>query len=190
MMRLEMIRGATNVVRFPIERRVVPSLPLLRAIAPDPREVAAVAEAFGLAAPDPETRHASDAATAGLIQALAPASERERQAVLGVTLTLFLDQAIAACGRAHQGIVDAAAAQERLAAAHADGDSWLAPLQERADRLALAAARLLIDAFVRAEQAEGAARAVGIARRGKPWQAYDLPAEADALFFAPRTSAS
>lgn len=47
-MRLELMPIHPNVVRFPLERRVAPSLSLVRQIAPDPREVAVVAEVFGL----------------------------------------------------------------------------------------------------------------------------------------------
>ena len=47
-MRLEFMPLHLNVVRFPLERRLPPSLRVLRAIAPDLREAAMVAEAFGL----------------------------------------------------------------------------------------------------------------------------------------------
>jgi hypothetical protein len=47
-MRIELLPGLTNVIRFPVERRARPTLDLLREIAPDPREVGNVAEAFGL----------------------------------------------------------------------------------------------------------------------------------------------
>ena len=45
-MRIELMPGMTNVVRFPLENRVQPSIALLRAIAPDCREVELVAEAL------------------------------------------------------------------------------------------------------------------------------------------------
>ena len=52
-MRAELLPGVTNVVRFPVERRVWPTLELLREIAPDVREVLAMADALGVEAADP-----------------------------------------------------------------------------------------------------------------------------------------
>lgn len=36
-MHIDSLPGTTNVVRFPVERRMSPTLDLLRGIAPDPR---------------------------------------------------------------------------------------------------------------------------------------------------------
>jgi len=52
--------GMTNVVRFPLEVRVEPSLELLLDIAPDCREVDLVAEAFDLDRRLHEARGAAD----------------------------------------------------------------------------------------------------------------------------------
>jgi hypothetical protein len=41
---------------------------------------------------------------------------------------------------------------------------------------------LFIEALVAAEEAEGVARAVGLARRGEPWTPRDLRADEAALF--------
>ena len=46
-MRVELLPGMTNVVRFPLEHRARRTLELLRGVAPDVREVLNVAEAFG-----------------------------------------------------------------------------------------------------------------------------------------------
>ena len=56
-MRLEFMTVHFNVVRFPLERRLPPSLRVLRAIAPDLREAAVVAEAFGLPEITSDVRH-------------------------------------------------------------------------------------------------------------------------------------
>jgi hypothetical protein len=45
-MRPDMLPGTPNVVRFPVERRARPTLDLMREIAPDVREVPAIAEVF------------------------------------------------------------------------------------------------------------------------------------------------
>jgi hypothetical protein len=50
-MRIELLSGETNVLRFPVEQRARPTLELLRDLAPDVREVLAVAEAYGLDMP-------------------------------------------------------------------------------------------------------------------------------------------
>ncbi len=63
-MRIEFMPGMTNVVRFPLEVRVEPSLELLRDIAPDCREVDLVAEAFDLDRCLHEARGAADLAMA------------------------------------------------------------------------------------------------------------------------------
>ena len=60
-MRAELLPGVTNVVRFPVERRARPTLELLREIAPDVREVLAMADALGVEAPDPRLRDEADA---------------------------------------------------------------------------------------------------------------------------------
>ena len=63
-MRIEFMPGMTNVVRFPLEVRVEPSLELLLDIAPDCREVDLVAEAFDLDRCLHEARGAADLAMA------------------------------------------------------------------------------------------------------------------------------
>jgi len=66
-MRVELLPGGKNVLRFPIERRARPTLGLLREIAPDVREVLNIAEAFGMEPPAHGLREHVDAATAGHI---------------------------------------------------------------------------------------------------------------------------
>jgi hypothetical protein len=182
-MRLEMIRGATNVMRFPLERRLGQSLSLLRSIAPDHREIGALAEAFGVTPPSAELRHVSDAVVANMIRRRVPAFGPEREKALAGVLTRFLDQAFAAFRRADAGLAAAADALERLTVATALGAPRLDPIAELADHFSRAAALLLIHAHIGAEQAEGAARAVDLAQRGETWRPFDLSTEADALFF-------
>ncbi len=59
-MRIELVTGTTNVMRFPVERRARPTLDLLREIEPDVREVLQVAESFQLPLPGAELRDAID----------------------------------------------------------------------------------------------------------------------------------
>ena len=63
-MRIALMAGTTNVLRFPVEQRAKPSLDLLRDIAPDLREISLVAEAFGLDEPSGGIRDEADRKTA------------------------------------------------------------------------------------------------------------------------------
>jgi hypothetical protein len=96
-------------------------------------------------------------------------------------------RAVAACRAAHDGAVDATEARQALLRAQTAAQVRIEPLQERAEALTLTAARLLIEAHARVEEAEGVARAVGIARRGETWMPRDPQAEAEALCGTGRT---
>ena len=100
-MRVELLPGMTNVVRFPLERRARPTLELLRAVTPDVREVLNVAEAFGMEMPVPDLRERVDAATAEHIANQIPAGGAEREAMLGELLEPVLAGALASCREAH-----------------------------------------------------------------------------------------
>ena len=63
-MRAELLPGMTNVLRFPVEFRARPTLQLLWEIAPDMREVLALADAFDLEMPVHNLRDLVDADTA------------------------------------------------------------------------------------------------------------------------------
>jgi hypothetical protein len=193
-MRIEMVPGTSNVVRFPGPFRPPrPSLETLREIAPDFREVLSVAEAFELECPLDEVRHQADAEMAVRIaESVPPEPGLHRETALADLLSPIVDHAIAACRHAHGASAAAAAAERRVIAAQtAEGGNWMDPLRDRAQKLDEVAARLLIEAYVAREQAEGAARAIGMAERNEPWQPFDLHAEANALFFGrggPRAS--
>ncbi len=183
-MRLEMTRGVSNVVRFPVERRAAPTLELLRDLAPDPREIQQVIEAFDLDCPMDELRAAADRAMAEQIARDAPAElGTGRRAALAALLHPFLRRAFAVCRQAHDAVEEAATAQERLVMAQAEGGYWMAPLEDRATASTETAARLLVDAYAASEEAEGAARAVAFALRSEAWRPSDLRADAQALFF-------
>jgi len=182
-MRIELLPGMTNVVRFPVERRARPTLDLLREIAPDVREVLNLAEAFGMEAPVRDLRGRADAATAEHIANQVPAGGPERSVMLAELLDPVVAAAVDACRAAHDASLEAAAARETLRRAHTAWHGWIEPLlRERAEALTARATCLLLAAHGAAEQAEGVARAVGLARRGEVWAPRDGRAEADALF--------
>jgi hypothetical protein len=183
-MRIEKVPGTSNVVRFPVPfRSPRPSLETLREIAPDFREVLSVAEAFEIECPLDELRRQADAAMAVRIaESVPPEPGLPRATALADLLAPIVERAIAACRHAHDAFAAAAAAERRVIAAQTEGGYWMEPLRDRALKLDEAAARLLIEAFVAREEAEGAARAIGMAERNEPWCPFDLHEEAKALF--------
>lgn len=189
-MRIELVAGTGNVVRFPVERRARPTLELLRDITPDVRELLLLAESFDLGVPGAELRYAVDEEMADyILNHVRPEPGPARRAALEGLLAPLVERAIAACRAAHDASLAATEAQQRVVAAHSEGGYWLEPIEEKADRLTVSAAQLLVEAYIRTEEAEGAARAVGLAKRGEPWTAVDHEADADALFFSARKTA-
>ena len=170
-MRVELLPGLTNVIRFPVERRARPTLDLLREIAPDAREVGSAIEAFGLQDPTVGLRDAVDANTADHIaNHVREEPGTYRQAALAELLDLVLQGAVTACRDAHDAAVAAAEAQQTLIHAQTEGGYWLEPLETKAEDLTEHAVELLVEAHRRSEEAEGVARAVGIALRGENWK--------------------
>jgi hypothetical protein len=184
-MPIELVPDLGNVVRFPVEQRARPTLDLLRAIAPDVREVLQVAESFAIDLPGPELRHDADERTAGhILNHVRPEPGPERRAMLQALLAPLVARAVEACRRAHDASVAATRATQLLITAQGEGGYWLLPLEEQATALCNEAAQLLVVAHVEAEAAEGAARAIGMAMRGEPWAPFSLRVEAEALFFS------
>jgi hypothetical protein len=189
-MRIELMAGTDNVVRFPVERRGRPTMELLREIAPDVREVMQLVESFDLPHPGFELRQRADAEMADhVMNHVRPEPGAERRAALAGLLAPRIGRAVEACRAAHDAAVAATEAQQRVVAAQSEGGYWLTPMKERADALTTAAAQCLVRAHALAEEAEGVARAVGMEVRGETWVPFNLPAEAEALFFGDRRSA-
>ena len=163
--------GQDNVVRFPMERRVRPTLELMREIAPDVREVSLVAETFGLE-PSYGLRHEVDARTAEYIADQVPDEPGEaRGAMLADLLAPLVAAAVEACRTSHDA--SRLAEEMRRKAEAAARGPWAEPLRARADAATLRAAELLLEAHARCEEAEGAQRAIGFARRREAWRPHD-----------------
>src|SRR5271165_4424167 len=109
-MRYETMTLGSNVIRFPVELRVKPSIDLLIEVARDSREVELIAEAFGFEAPDPNGRSRADRAMAETIAKTdLPADPKERRTALNAMLKPLVDRAVAACVQARQTALRSAA---------------------------------------------------------------------------------
>lgn len=181
-MPVELLPGMTNVVRFPVERRTRPTLALLRAIAPDIREVLTFADAFGIEPPDPALREQVDAATADYIATQLPPAGPERERLLAELLEPVLVRAVEACRAAQDASLPAGEAHDALRRAQRAGHVCVDRLQLRAEALTARLAEVLLIAHAHSEAAEGVARAADLARRGEAWAPRDGRAEADTLF--------
>lgn len=173
---IELIPGLSNVIRFPVEDRVEPSMDLLNEIGPDPREVLAVAESFHLEAIDPDLQDATDAETARHIAEQILPLKLDATA-LKLRLAALLDpvviEAVRACRTHRKKAKVALEAQELALKAKTESGFWLPPLEEEADALTMETAKLFLEAATRLRIASGVSRAVGFARRGEPWVPYD-----------------
>ena len=182
-MRIDRMPGAMNVLRFPVELRERPSVDLLRRLAPDVRKVLAVAEAFGLEAPELGLRGLVDAETTAHIAALvAPAdASAVRTRLTEELLEPVLTAAIAACRRASDAAIASASLQEASGALEVFNVVRIESFQERSVVLREAAAQFMLEAHARCEEAEGVVRAVGFARRGDVWLPHDSNTAMQAL---------
>ncbi|HWE05256.1 MAG TPA: hypothetical protein VG274_01025 [Rhizomicrobium sp.] len=90
-------------------------------------------------------------------------------------------RAVATARAARDASLEAAEAQQVLHHAQTAGHFWIDPLRERAERLAGRTVVLLVEAHARSVEAEGAARAVGLALHGKVWTPRDGAAEMEEL---------
>ena len=173
---------ASNVVRFPVERRM--TLDILRQIAPDARQVLLLAGTFEIALPvDPEAR--ADQAAAEFILNQVPSSDPERADRLRGMLADVLSIAFRAVRDAELMANTAGIAREELAATAAVEVGYtLQELERHAADLSLEAAEALVVAHERTLEAFGVARAVDLAFRGEPWTPRQVNAEMDALIIA------
>ena len=181
-MRIELLPGTLNVIRFPTKRRARPTLDLLRQIAPDAREALNLADAFGIEPPPHDLRDRTDAEAASYIALQVPADGRARAAMLADIESQVAGQAIEGARAAHDARLGADAAHRAVESARRDGGPfWVDGLQQKADTLTERAVVLVLQAYALAEEAEGVARAVKFARRREAWAPRDHDAETDAL---------
>ena len=142
-MPIELLPGLENVLLFPIERRARPTLELLREIAPDVREVLAIAAGLGLAAPEPGLRERVDAETAEYILDQFGGAAANR---LGCSMSCSSRWSRRRSLRAGRRTICRSMRRRRgRRCCGADGGAFgLDPLRERAEALTLRAAESLI----------------------------------------------
>ncbi len=170
-MNIELLPGLTNVIRFPVEQRVRPSMLVVHEIAPDIREVLMIAEAFQLDGYNPGLTDATDRETGTHIaEQLLPAAPQDWMAALDALLAPVVERAVGACRQAHRASLQGVEAQQKLHRAKTEGGFWMEPLEERAEALTRHAAESLLTAYARCQEAWGVDRAVGLARRGEAWR--------------------
>ena len=170
-MNIELMPGLTNVVRFPVELRVAPSMKVIYEIEPDVREVLRVGESFFLKLPDPELANQVDAKAARYIaEHVLPLAAVDQGPALDDVLRPMVTEAVEACRQADRAAKRSVEAEEELLRAQTEGGRWLEHLEQTADGLMNETARLLILAHRRCQEAHGVNRAVGMARRGETWR--------------------
>ena len=173
-MNIELLPNLTNVVRFPLEERARPSYEVMTEIAPDIREVAYVAESFGLDGDDIGLKDATDWETAVYIaDHITPIAGTRLNELLDELMKPALERAVLACHLAHRSSVKSAEAHHKLNRAQVNGGYWTEAMEEKVTELTTETARLLIQASARCEEVRGMRRAVEFARKGEPWVAYD-----------------
>ena len=190
-MQIELTPGLTNVIRFPVEERVDPSIPLLFEIEPDVREVLAIEESFQLEGIDEGLFEASDRETATYIaeQILPTAGGARLRSLLDELLSPIVADAVTACRQAHAASTRAVEAEQKALTAKVAGSRWVALLEAEATSRTEQAARLLIAAHNACRRAHGVNRAVWFAREGEKWRPYDIGEETERVLLGIRPAA-
>lgn len=178
-MTYELLDGTMNVIRFPVEDRARPTIELMRDIRPDVRALSANAEAFGFEQPVTALRLLADRETACHIEASLSQSELPSAEFVAGLLEPLVLRAVTASRDAIKASRDTEAAQVLANAAVVNGHSDAEWLQQRADAAALRMVEMGLIAHSFAEEAEGAARAIGLARQGVTWTPRSSAAESD-----------
>ena len=174
--------GASNVVRFPVEEVGRPTIELMRALAPDLRTIDMVANAYGLELPEPEFRDRVDAEAAEhILNHVDSEHGAHRTQQLSAMLEPVVKAAVEAARVSRREWGAVGEGRRQLARAKREGGVWLQAIEERLDAQERQAAEATITAHLRAEEAEGVARAVSLARSGQAWTPRDVAAEMDAL---------
>ncbi|MCW2318571.1 hypothetical protein M2322_004140 [Rhodoblastus acidophilus] len=176
----------SNVIRFPVELVATPTTELLRALAPDARQVSLLAEAFGLEEPDWLIRDCADSEMA-LDVAMRkdwPAAPAEKRAALEAMLKPIVNEAVRLCRKALAVGRLSEQAASKLATAHDAASYWRDLLENVLEERAFEWARAMIEAYEAAQAALGAERAIDLAIRGEKWTPVDHDKDVEVLLLA------
>jgi len=164
----------SNVVRFPSELHVLPSLALIGTLEPDPREVILLADSLGLDLPAPDLCGRVDEETARYVaEQVLPLTPSERRRALDGLLRPVLLAAVEACHSATLAARRSAGAAGDVRQARAEGGQWMAALEGIAAGLLHEAGCAVIEAHCRCCEARGVGRAVRLAQRGEAWVPHE-----------------
>lgn len=181
-MMIDRLPGATNVVRFPIEERGRPTLELMRMLSPDVRTLDLLAEGYGLELPPLDFRDRVDAeAAAHIADHIDPDPGERRSEQLRLLLDALVVAAVEAGRASRRAWAVVGEGRRQVTKARREGGSWVQGLEEQLNGYEVKAAKSSVEAHVRAEEAEGVARAVQFALAGETWTPRDVAADMDAL---------
>ena len=181
-MATDILPGTSNVFRFPTEERARPTLELMRVLAPDVRSLDMLAEAYGLELPADGFRDRVDAEAAEhILNSVEPLPGPNRTTQLRGLLEPVVVAAVNAARASRRAWGAVGEGRRQLARGRRKGGFWFAALEERLRTQELQAAEATVEAHLRAEEAEGIARAVHLARRGVVWTPRSINADMDAL---------
>lgn len=171
-----------NVVRFPIERRLAPTMGLVFKLAPDDVDVWKAIELHDLEVPASDVRAETDQNTAQHVAGnFGGLDAAARADALDGLLAVHVGRAVNACLHAETAARVAAEATLSLDHAKKAPDVRLIDIEGRAGSATRAAAEALVEANRLCEAAKGAARAIDIARTGALWHALTIDEQAEAL---------
>ena len=188
-MATELLPGTRNVFRFPTEERARATLELMRDLAPDLRSVDMLAAAYGLELPDAGFRDRVDAEAAEhIVNSIDPCPGPARTAQLGALLEPVVAAAVDAARASRRAWGAIGEGRRQLAQGHGEGGVWIAALEARLRTREVQAAETTMEAHLRAEEAEGVARAVSFARSGEAWAPRSPHTDMDALLQAHTTA--
>ena len=181
-MATDLLPGTSNVLRFPTEERARPTLELMRNLAPDLRSVDMLSAAYGLELPPTDFRDRVDAEAAEhIVNSVEPRPGPERTEQLRTLLEPVVAAAVDAARASLRAWGLVGEGRRQLAQAKREGGFWREALAERLDAQERQAAEATLEAHLRAEEAEGVARAVSLARIGEAWTPRSTHADMDAL---------
>lgn len=178
-MTYELLNGTLNVIRFPVEDRARPTIELMRDLRPDPRVVLYNAEVFGFDPPPVTLQSDVDRETASHIATETPAGERTSAMFLDGLLDPVVSRAVTLAREAAKAQREATDAHNRAAHATVAESVEAEWLQQRATAAAIRVTEFGLMAHLAADEAEGVARAVKLAREGTPWTPRNRAEEGD-----------